>query len=475
LIHAVGSWGTPSSCRMGGALNRPPRFRKEIARRVIELARKVVEDSPFVERGKLAAFIADLGLHAWLHNEAQEIAGLAVLPSFWRLGAVRSDLGLWLGCTGLGNLIASCRQAWQAHRRPSLAWAAGAAAAKVWPGPGRRFDRWLLRCTALRAGAHWSDVAAALVGAIASRALYAEARSRITEHLPLEVRAICRVRKLRLWEWDFHGDEAMLQEGLKRIIPLALDWLPHVLAAETHCRVRTELGAIGASSTSPPFARGASWSASLAAGCLCALPQPAAGGLRVPLRCWREDWHPPARAPFRDPCAFPRLHLLVEQCLGALIKEFNRLWRTCKAAFESWEDYKDWKLLGTHLFGKRVDECAAAAPWAAWVADSLGATICGYSVLLPGARIPPHGEDGRSSSTRAHVGLRVPPGSGFGLRVEEQAWNFADTIRAVLLLDFGAEPLPEAEWPAWAVTAMARQASTVRRLSEAAARAAGAQ
>lgn len=69
---------------------------------------------------------------------------------------------------------------------------------------------------------------------------------------------------------------------------------------------------------------------------------------------------------------------------------------------------------------------------------------------------------------RVHVGLRVPRGGRCGLRVgtqvhvweesafvafdptvDHEAWNFADGLRAVLLLDFGAKHLPRQQWPEW--------------------------
>lgn len=162
---------------------------------------------------------------------------------------------------------------------------------------------------------------------------------------------------------------------------------------------------------------------------------------------------------------------LIEKTAKSLIEEFEGLWRCRKDDFLTWQENGSptvgWKLFGTHLFGYRLEMNCEAAPAAASLAEALGATMCGFSVLLPGTHIEPHAEDAGSASTRVHLGLRVPR-SGCGLRVGEQvrvwqtggilifnsacdheSWNFSTELRAVLLLDFGAESLHPSAWPRW--------------------------
>jgi len=162
---------------------------------------------------------------------------------------------------------------------------------------------------------------------------------------------------------------------------------------------------------------------------------------------------------------------LIERAVKGLIEEFESLWRCRRDNFLTWQEDDrptvGWKLFGTHLFGYRLEMNCTAAPIATSLAEALGATMCGFSVLLPGTHIEPHAEDSKSASTRVHVGLHVPH-SGCGLRVgaqvrvwqaggvlifnsarDHEAWNFSTEIRAVLLLDFGAQPLHPSAWPRW--------------------------
>jgi len=176
---------------------------------------------------------------------------------------------------------------------------------------------------------------------------------------------------------------------------------------------------------------------------------------------------------FYRPTELPMVRKMVNCFVDDLVAEFELLWHNHRGDFRQWreddEPVDGWLLFGTHLFGNRLEANCQRAPRAALLAESLaGATLCGYSVLLPGTHISPHAEDPSSSSTRVHVGLRVPSGGGCGLRVGQQvrvweervllafnstqvheAWNFSCDFRAVLLLDFGAQPLARAHWPKW--------------------------
>lgn len=165
----------------------------------------------------------------------------------------------------------------------------------------------------------------------------------------------------------------------------------------------------------------------------------------------------------------------IESMVSALSQEFDDLWNGYRDTFLPWKEdgvpVQGWELLGTHLLGTRLEVNCELAPCAASLAERLGATFCGYSVLQPGTHVPPHAEDSSSSATRVHVPLRVPRSSGCGLCVggqvkvwvegtclafdstqEHEAWNFADEMRVVLLLDFGAERVPISQWPEWLTT-----------------------
>eukprot|EP00401_Gymnodinium_catenatum_P028406 CAMPEP_0117512640 /NCGR_PEP_ID=MMETSP0784-20121206/29136_1 /TAXON_ID=39447 /ORGANISM="" /LENGTH=446 /DNA_ID=CAMNT_0005308367 /DNA_START=239 /DNA_END=1579 /DNA_ORIENTATION=+ len=168
----------------------------------------------------------------------------------------------------------------------------------------------------------------------------------------------------------------------------------------------------------------------------------------------------------------------------SLSAEFDHLWHSHHSAFLPWlEEGKvvdGWRLLGTHLFGHRLEGNCRLAPVAASVAEAVGAGFCGYSVLSPGTHVPPHAEDGDSSALRVHVALRIPRTGGCGLRVagqikvwiqgtvlafdstqEHEAWNLSNEDRAVLLLDIGAAQLPLGSWPLWLRSALANAGAAV--------------
>merc|ERR1712232_1270400 len=100
------------------------------------------------------------------------------------------------------------------------------------------------------------------------------------------------------------------------------------------------------------------------------------------------------------------------------------LWRNFPQDFLPWQEHGEpvigWQLLGTHLFGQPLEGNCRRAPEAAALAEAVGATLCGYSVLQPGTHIEPHAEDHGSSATRIHIPLRVPRGGLCGLRVASQ-------------------------------------------------------
>jgi aspartate beta-hydroxylase len=84
-----------------------------------------------------------------------------------------------------------------------------------------------------------------------------------------------------------------------------------------------------------------------------------------------------------------------------------------------------------------------------------------FSVLEPGARIPPHRDSGNQLLT-CHLGLIIPPHCGlrvggetrlwaegkcliFDTSYEHEAWNSSDETRIVLLIDFWHPELSEVE------------------------------
>merc|ERR1712032_1352399 len=188
---------------------------------------------------------------------------------------------------------------------------------------------------------------------------------------------------------------------------------------------------------------------------------------------WRELDFTPANRTFYRLSELSTIRTLAEQRVDDLATEFEMLWREHRKDFRPWYEshgpVEGWRVFGTHVFGQRLDGNCVRAPAAAAFAEALpGTTLCGYSVLLPGAHIEPHAESGESAAMRVHVGLRVPNGGLCGVRVgqqvriwregsclaflstaEHEAWNFSNAIRVVLLLDTGAAPLPWEQWPQW--------------------------
>jgi beta-hydroxylase len=464
-------------------------LRTDIAKRLHELASDVVKASPFIDSEKLVSFVTELAIAASPSGSTLEACLSKSMAVLLRPGEVRSGLSRMLDIDSLGNLIATSRSSHAAYHQPSLAKAAHTAAAKVWSSSLSHLcqDDWKNLRTSLHAlplhqlGQQWPDVIATIVGTIATLSLRQKADVSIAKHLPAAIRSSYKLR--RFIQIDLLGTK-LTSQGFARVLQMAQQVLPHALGAEVQCQVRAKLFAIGREGwTTEAQHEEGGWLTERACKRRRKTYQVAPIELSVPSGCWREESHPSAMSPFLDPRQFPYMFSLIQEFRGELVKEFDRLWRDCQTAFKTWENNQNWRLLGTHLFGSRIEACAEAAPWAAWIADSLGATICGYSVLLPGARIPPHSEDGNSAALRAHVGLRVPCAGGYGLRVEQQiacwsesslflfdstkiheAWNYSEEIRAVLLLDFGAPPLPSNEWPIWTQTSMAEQVHVLQHM-----------
>lgn len=158
---------------------------------------------------------------------------------------------------------------------------------------------------------------------------------------------------------------------------------------------------------------------------------------------------------FLDPYQFP----------FAATLEAN--WRTIRAEMEALtaEQFTDWQgtyvklegkwtLFGFFLPGVRWEENCARCPETARILDAIpGATMAGFSRLVPGSHIAPHhGECG--AILRMHLGLTVPE-SGCSLRVgnvttgwqegktllfddtmEHESFNDSDRDRTVLIVDF---------------------------------------
>lgn len=127
-----------------------------------------------------------------------------------------------------------------------------------------------------------------------------------------------------------------------------------------------------------------------------------------------------------------------------------------------WSAYYLWKM------GTRIDEACSACPETAATLDLLPRAVLPgraptafFSVLKPGARIPPHTG---VSNTRAivHLPLIVPDGCGFRVggetrewregeafafddTIEHEAWNDGDRLRAVLIFDVWNPHLTETE------------------------------
>lgn len=116
----------------------------------------------------------------------------------------------------------------------------------------------------------------------------------------------------------------------------------------------------------------------------------------------------------------------------------------------------DWGTFGLYAFGHKRPANCAQCPRTTWLVEQIpGMAMAGFSRLSPGAHITPHqGYGGWAQYVlRCHLGLIVNDGctlrvgnetrqwqSGKTLvfcdAVEHEAWNFGDTERVVLLLDF---------------------------------------
>lgn len=114
---------------------------------------------------------------------------------------------------------------------------------------------------------------------------------------------------------------------------------------------------------------------------------------------------------------------------------------------------KGWEVFGLYAFGSKLnDNCRLCPETTRLVKMIPGMTTAGFSALIPGTRITPH--VGYSNTVlRCHLGLIVPDGCTlrvgtqtrnwqegkcliFDDTVEHEAWNYGDTTRIVLLIDF---------------------------------------
>jgi beta-hydroxylase len=140
--------------------------------------------------------------------------------------------------------------------------------------------------------------------------------------------------------------------------------------------------------------------------------------------------------------------LLIRKELEQLVKEDFVPWPE-KFLYE-----KDWRVFGLYAFGSKIPVNCQLCPETTRIVESIpGMTTAGFSALAAGTHIKPH--VGYSHAVlRCHLGLIVPDEACM-IRVGEQAkkwqegkclifddtilheaWNFSDSNRVVLLIDF---------------------------------------
>jgi len=131
-------------------------------------------------------------------------------------------------------------------------------------------------------------------------------------------------------------------------------------------------------------------------------------------------------------------------------------------------DKKDWSALFLCENGTRFEDAIARCPktWEAvgaapqlWIERSSPTAM--FSLLRPGARIPPH-SGVQNTRLTCHLPLIVPPGCGFRVgnevrewvegrllvfddTIEHEAWNDSDEDRVVLIFDIGRPDMSERE------------------------------
>ena len=114
---------------------------------------------------------------------------------------------------------------------------------------------------------------------------------------------------------------------------------------------------------------------------------------------------------------------------------------------------KDWKVFGLYAFGKKLKDNCRLCPETTRLVEMIpGMTTAGFSSLAPGTHIVPH-VGYYNAVLRCRLGLIVPDECAlrvgnqtrnwqegkcliFDDTVEHEAWNYDDTARIVLLMDF---------------------------------------
>lgn len=114
---------------------------------------------------------------------------------------------------------------------------------------------------------------------------------------------------------------------------------------------------------------------------------------------------------------------------------------------------RGWDVFGLYAFEKKVEENCQLCPQTTSLVEQIpGLTTAGFSALKPGTHIQPH--TGYTNAVlRCHLGLIVPDNCAirvgdrtktwqegkcfiFDDTFEHEAWNYGETTRIVLLLDF---------------------------------------
>ncbi len=116
-----------------------------------------------------------------------------------------------------------------------------------------------------------------------------------------------------------------------------------------------------------------------------------------------------------------------------------------------------WNVFGLYAFGHKIKENCSLCPQTAQLVERIpGMVTAGFSLLSPGTHIKPHmGYSG--SVLRCHLGLVVPENCILKVAGESrawmegkclvfddtslhEAWNYGETERIVLLIDFKKNP-----------------------------------
>jgi aspartyl/asparaginyl beta-hydroxylase (cupin superfamily) len=128
-----------------------------------------------------------------------------------------------------------------------------------------------------------------------------------------------------------------------------------------------------------------------------------------------------------------------------------------KNQFISWQEKflggKGWDVFGLYAFGMPIHNNCKLCPETTRLIEMIpGVTVAGFSSLAPGTHIVPH-VDYPEGILRCNLGLIAPEKSAlrvgnktiswqegkcliFDYTTEHEAWNYGDTNRVVLLIDF---------------------------------------